>query len=136
MKHPQFGWHVKDYAEPSDRLRQRTSAIIRDYVRPRDYIAERVDRFFHEHLVGRYVIGVHIRGTDALVDPKRKESRVNFPKYFAIVERLLRKNSHALIFVASDAEDSIDRMRERFDERVIAYDSIRHKSGEFRGKAP
>ena len=136
--HTQFGERVKDYVEPSDKLRQRTSAIIRDYIRPRDYIAEKVDRFFHEHLAGRYVIGVHIRGTDALVDPNRalKESRVNFPKYFAIVERLLRAQPDARIFVASDAQSSVDQMRERFGERVIAYDSIRHKSGELAGRGP
>lgn len=134
----QFSARVKDYREPSDSLRQWTSAIIRAYVRPRDYIAEKVERFFRERLAGRYVIGVHIRGTDALVDPDRilKEHNVNFQKYFAIVERLLRAQSDSLIFVASDEQSSVDRMRERFGERVIAYDSIRHVSGELAGRGP
>ena len=134
----QFSANVKDYAEPSDSLRQWTSAIIRDYVRPRDYIAEKADRFYNHHLAGRYVIGVHIRGTDALVDPDRilKENRVSFQKNFAIVERLLRVQPDSLIFVASDAQSSVDRMRERFGKCVIAYDSIRHKSGELAGRGP
>src|SRR5262249_28448474 len=37
---PFRGEHIKDYIDPSDKLRRKTSAIIRDYIRPRNYIAE------------------------------------------------------------------------------------------------
>jgi hypothetical protein len=129
---------LKSYGNPSDRLRQATSAIIRDYVRPRVYIKEKVDRFFGEHLADRPVIGVHIRGTDSLVDPHRllKESQIHFQKYFALVEQLLRTQPNARIFVCSDAQSSVDRMRERFGNRVIAYDSIRHERGHSVGRGP
>lgn len=129
---------IKDYVDPSDRLRQKASAIIRDYIRPRHFIAEKFDRFLHECLAGQYVIGVHIRATDALVDPNRalKENQIDFQKYFAIIERLLRVQPKAGIFVASDAQSSVDIMRKQFGTRVIAYDSIRHKSGDLAGKGP
>jgi hypothetical protein len=65
-----------------------------------------------------------------------KGSRINFRKYFAIVQRLLREQPHALIFVASDTQSSVDRMRERFGNRVIAYDSLRAESGELAGRGP
>jgi hypothetical protein len=122
----------------SGKLRQITSPIIRAYIRPRAYIKERVDRFFQAQLAGKRVIGVHIRGTDALVDPRRKlkENRINFKRYFATVEKLLRQQPDACIFVASDAQLSVDRMRERFGNRVVAYDSIRHESGELAGMGP
>jgi hypothetical protein len=122
----------------SDKLRRTASGIIRTHVRPRAYITERVDCFFDEHLAGRFVIGVHIRGTDALVDPRRKlkESRINFKRYFATIEQLLRQQPDACIFVASDTQLSVDRMRERFGNRVVACDSIRHESGELAGMGP
>lgn len=83
------------------------------------------------------MIGVHIRGTDALGDPDRhvKVGRVNFRKYVSVLRRLRRKNPDALIFVASDAQDSVDRIRTTFSG-VIAYDSIRHHGGELAGRGP
>ena len=140
-------WHITIDGEglrgpptnkPSSRkIRELASAIIRDYIRPRDYIIERAYRFFHENLAGRYVIGVHIRGTDAIVDPTRhvKQSRVNYRKYIAVLRRLLRKNPNALIFIASDEQASVDRIRNAFSG-VIAYDSIRHDGGEVAGSGP
>jgi len=65
-----------------------------------------------------------------------KESHVNFRKYFRIVERLLRGQPNARIFVASDAQSPIDQMRERFGERVIVHDSLRHEDGELAASGP
>ena len=122
---------------PSRRMRELTSSIVRHYIRPRDYILEKVNRFFHEYMSNRYVIGVHIRGTDALGDPDRhvKMSSVNFRRYVSVLRRLLRKNPNALIFVASDEQASVDRIRKTFSG-VIAYDSIRHHGGELAGRGP
>jgi hypothetical protein len=125
------------YKAPSRKIRELTSTIVRDYIRPRDYITEKADRFFHKYLADRYVIGVHIRGTDALVDPDRhvRLTRVNFRKYITVLRRLRRKNPDALIFVASDAQASVDRIRKAFGG-VIAYDSTRHQGGEIAGRGP
>jgi hypothetical protein len=129
---------IKNYGYPSAQLRTATSAIFRKYVRPRGYVAEKVDRFFCDHLAGQYVIGVHIRGTDSLVDPHRllKESRIHFQRYFAIIDRLLQSQPSARIFVASDAQSSVDRMCEQYGKRVIAYNSIRHEYGHMVGTGP
>ena len=139
-------WHITVDGEvlrghpnkaPSRKIREAASAIIRDYVRPRAYIVDKADRFFDKHLAGRYVIGVHIRGTDANVDPTRpvRQTRVNYDKFIAVLRRLLRKNPDALIFVASDEQASVDRIRNAFN-KVIAYDSIRHQNGEVAGRGP
>ena len=139
-------WHITVDGEglrplpnkPSSlKIREIASAIIRDYIRPRAYIIEKADRFFHESLAGRYMIGVHIRGTDARVDPTRpfRQTRINYDKYIAVLRRLLRKNPDALIFVASDEQAAVDRIRNAFTE-VIAYDSIRHQDGEVMGRGP
>lgn len=132
------GETVKGYRAPGRALRAETARIIREYIHPRSYITEQVDRFFSEQMAGRYVIGVHIRGTDALADPDRvlKEGRINFPKYFAVIDRLIRRRPDARILVASDAHESVERVRARFPDRVIAYDSVRHESGEAAGRGP
>ena len=139
-------WHITVDGEglrghpnkaPSRKIRKAASAIIRGYVRPRAYIVEEADHFFHIHLAGRYVIGVHIRGTDANVDPTRpvRQTRVDYDKFIMVLRRLLRKNPDALIFVASDEQASVDRIRNAFNE-VIAYDSIRHQNGDVAGRGP
>jgi hypothetical protein len=38
-----------------------------------------------------------------------------------ILDRLVREHPDAAIFVASDAQSSINRIREQFGERVVAY---------------
>jgi hypothetical protein len=125
------------HESPSRKIRALTSTIIRNHIRPRPYILENVERFFREFMSNRYVIGVHIRGTDALGDPDRhvKVTQVNFDGYTSVLRRLRRKHPDALIFVASDAQESVDRIREAFSG-VIAYDSIRHHGGELTGSGP
>ena len=124
--------------EPSSRkIRELGSSIIRKYIRPRDYIIQKANRFFNEYLAGRYVIGVHIRGTDAVVDPTRhiKQTCVNYRKYVRVLRQLRRKHPDALIFVASDEQASVDLIRNTFRD-VVAYDSIRHQGGEVAGRGP
>lgn len=141
-------WHIQHDGEfvrgpqtheaPSRRLRKFTSTLVGDYIRPRDFIVEKADRFARETMAHRYVIGVHIRGTDAIGDPHRlvRQTGVNFRKYCSVLRRLLRKQPDALIFVASDAHDSVNRIRRAFGKRVIAYDSIRHEGGQIAAKGP
>jgi hypothetical protein len=140
-------WHVEVDGEglrdtstnrpPSRKVRQVASAIIRDYIRPRDYIIEKVEQFFGKYMAGRYVVGVHIRGTDANIDPSRfiRQTQVRYDHYIVALRRLRRANPDALILVASDEQASIDRMKEAFSG-VIAYDSIRHQHGEVAGRGP
>lgn len=74
--------------------------IVRAHIRPRGYIAEKAERSFASRLAGRTVIGVHIRGTDALVDPDRalKQERIDFTSYYATLEHLLARHPDAAIF--------------------------------------
>lgn len=125
--------------DPGDNVRRRAAAVIRDFVRPRDYIVSKVDRFFQDHLKERYVIGVHIRGTDAVspqeIRPYRKGS-LHLPRYAGQIERLLENQPDASIFVASDDQSSVDFIKDRFGSRVIACDSLRYQRGQVAGAGP
>jgi hypothetical protein len=127
------------FQDPGDNIRRRAAAIIRDFIRPREYIRAKVTRFLEDHLKGQYVIGVHIRGTDAVsrqeIRPYRKGS-LHLPRYVEEIERLLQYHSDAAIFVASDDQSSVDFVKNRFGSRVIAYDSLRHQGGETAGSGP
>ena len=140
-------WHITVEGEglrgprghlPSSRkLRQVASALIQTYIRPRDYIRDKADHFFRKKMDGHYVIGVHIRGTDAIGDPGRQaaQTSVNYDKFVAVLRDLIKTNPDAMIFVASDEQDSVDRIQNAF-ANVVTYDSVRHLSGEAAGWGP
>ena len=128
------GWQDPDAA-----TRERAASLIRRHVRPRNYITELVDAFFSEHMEGRTVFGVQIRGTDAVSTSEdrahRKDSLI-LENYRREVERCLASAPNARIFVATDDQRSLEFMRGAFGSRVIAYDSRRHVAGEVAGRGP
>jgi hypothetical protein len=125
--------------DPDGALRREANDIIRRFVRPRDYLRQKADCFFQHHMQGHYVVGVHARGTDAIskeeIRPHRQGSLV-LSKYVAEIQRLLEAQPEARIFVATDDQSSLDYLKEMFGGRVLAYDSVRHESGEAAGKGP
>jgi hypothetical protein len=125
--------------DPDDRIRRRVKAIIDEFIRPRRYILDKVDAFFDTHLGGRPLIGVHARGTDATSTAEPREFRqgsLDLARYVAELERLLTIRPGARILVASDEQASVDHLRARFGESVVAYDSVRHQSGEVASEGP
>jgi hypothetical protein len=129
-----YQWH-----DPEDQLRRQAKAVIDRFIRPRSYILREVDEFFARHLAGHPLIGVHARGTDAISTseprPFRQGSLV-LSRYVAEVERLLASRPGARIVVASDEQSSLNHLRKSFGDRVVAYDSLRHQSGQAAGQGP
>jgi hypothetical protein len=85
------------------------------------------------------VIGVHVRGTDAVseqeVRPHRRGSLV-LTRYVAELHRLLEVVPTAKILVATDDDRSLQYLRRAFPGRVIAYSSVRHRQGDGAGEGP
>jgi hypothetical protein len=128
-----------EWDDPSVPLRWEAKAILDSFVRPRPYILQRARVFFARHMAGHYLIGVHARGTDATspheLRPFRQGSLV-LTRYCGEIERVLAFHPHAKLFVASDEQSSLRHLAAAFPGRVIAYDSIRHESGEAAGRGP
>lgn len=77
---------------PGAALRRQTSEIIRAFVRPRRYIERAVDQFYDEHMRGCEVIGVHVRGTDAVSASETREYRqgsFDLERFGGVVTQLL-----------------------------------------------
>jgi hypothetical protein len=127
------------FEDPDETLRQMTSTIIRDYVRPRPYIREKADCFYQRHFSQHHVVGVHIRGTDAVsreeVRPHRQGS-LRLWKYAEHLEKFLRSRPDALIFVATDTQSSLDFIKSAFGDKVVYYDCLRHQKGPAAGEGP
>ena len=125
-------WH-----DPSAKLRMCTAPLIEQYIRPRTYIREKASTFFREKLEGRPIIGVHIRGTDALKDhrPFRKCSLI-IDNYIRCIDALLARMTAARIFLATDEQAVRERLSMQYGERLVSCDNVRHISGETSATGP
>lgn len=125
--------------DPSETLRRQAKAVIDGFIRPRTYILQKMDGFFERHMAGHYVIGVHARGTDATSKREVRSFRQGslvLTRYVAEIERLREQHPQAKILVASDERSSLHYLSQAFPGRVIAYDTVRHQSGEAAGLGP
>src|SRR5262249_49865175 len=113
-------------------------AIIRQYVRPRREILEIAEAFFVKNMKGKFNIGVHLRGTDSLVQGRRAGLGhvLDFARYRQCVSDLLRVYPEAGVFVASDDDSSVLRMRDLFGNGVTATTAYRHQGGDLAGRGP
>jgi hypothetical protein len=124
---------------PSAALRQHTSEIIRAFIRPRQYVERAVGRFYDNHMRGREVIGVHIRGTDAVSARETREYRqgsLDLERFAAAVTQQLNERPRARVLVATDAESSLRYLADALEDRVFFYDAVRHTTGEAAGRGP
>jgi len=124
--------------DPSPELRRRAAEIIKTYVRPRPYIKQAAADFRATHLPEPF-IGIHVRGTDAISKDERRLHRqgsLSFPHFKRAIHSALRSQPDAALFVATDSERSLERLRSWFGDRVRAYDSLRHREGPAAGRGP
>ena len=120
--------------ERADRLghwyetqRARARRIVERYIRVKPHIAQKVDGFVQAHFGHGKVIGVHMRGTDKGTAslPRHLMRIVKPPEYFRYIDDYARANGPARIFVATDQQQFLSQVRNRFGERVLSYDSKR-----------
>jgi hypothetical protein len=128
-----------EWDDPSDPLRRAAKVVLDSFVRPRAHIVQKARDFFARHMAGHYLIGVHARGTDATSKQELRTFRhgsLVLSRYYAEIERILEFQPKAKVFVASDEQSSLRHLAAAFPGRVIAYDSVRHESGEAAGQGP
>jgi hypothetical protein len=109
------------------RQRQRAHEVIQRWVRVKKDILDQVDQFYAEHMKGRAVLGVHLRGTDkgAAEGAENTRRKIGPDAYFPEVDRYLQKQPDARVFVATDQVQYLEAMRERYPDRVVASDCLR-----------
>ncbi|MEM7561568.1 MAG: hypothetical protein AAF353_00820 [Pseudomonadota bacterium] len=127
-------------SDVNDHHRRIGANIVSKYIRPRDYIVQKVEGFYFRQLSGHFVIGMHIRGTDAIGSLMR-EKEVEIVDYAAEADRIVsarrsQGESGFRIFVATDDEKYVDGLRARYGERLVCYDAIRKRNESDKGAGP
>lgn len=128
-----------EWRDPDQWLRRTCARLIEEFIRPRQLIMDRVLKFNKQYFEGKMVIGLHIRGTDAI---SSAEPRL-FRKNSLIIERYLNqiakhklKSPSAKIFVATDSVHSLNAIKEVYGQDVLSYSKILHDEGPAAGKGP
>jgi hypothetical protein len=108
--------------------RRKAFNLISKYMRPLPEVIKQVDDFYEKNLRGKFVLGVHYRGTD-----KREETRQFISRDNMLLEvsrkvyDLQRDGKDIVLFVASDEEGFVSLARQRFND-VKFTDIPRSKS--------
>ncbi|NVJ48096.1 MAG: hypothetical protein HWE07_13255 [Cytophagia bacterium] len=128
-----------EWKDPSDWLRQVSSPIIKTFIRPKEYLINRARAFEEQYFKGNPIIGVHMRGTDALSEA---EPRL-FRKNSLVIDRYLnqlflekKRLPDAKIFVATDSHASLEAIRAIYGSDLLSSSTIMHKAGQLAGNGP
>ncbi len=108
--------------------RERVHELIEKYIKVKKNILTKVDDFVDKYFDGRYVIGIHYRGTD-----KRNEApRIPYATVDHWVRECLQegKGKKPIFFVATDEQEFLDHMIEKFPDRVVYTNSERSRNGQ------
>jgi hypothetical protein len=109
------------------RQRQKAHALVTKYVRVKPHILQKVDRFHAQTMHGHHVLGIHMRGTDkGTANASARFMRIVGPdEYVREIDSYSERNGRCRIFVATDQEQYLRAMKERYGERIISSDCVR-----------
>jgi hypothetical protein len=104
--------------------RQQYHAAFVEYIRIQSHIFEKVDRVYSQYMAGHYCIGVHIRNEAHKVE-EPGNTITPLQSYIVKIDEILRlRNGKALVFLATDVETYVTRMKEAFGEKVIMQPGV------------
>lgn len=102
--------------------RKDANALIKKYVRVKWHIKKKLKQIVKNSFGRSKVIGVHYRGTDKIYeDPLAPFENVAAEVDKAIVQFETDKEAKVKIFVATDQQNFLDYMIERYPSKVIYY---------------
>jgi hypothetical protein len=113
-----FAWEVELYTSRKD-----TYSLIDRYIKVKPHIEEKVNQIVEDSFGYSTIIGVHYRGTDKCGEaPRAPYENVAAHVDETIIELEEIGHSDIKIFVATDEQDFLDYMRERYPLKIICYE--------------
>jgi hypothetical protein len=98
------------------------------------YLKEKVDKFYNDNMKGKFLIGIHVRGTDKF---SSVDSHENHPKHFTYKEYIdaiekeiklqtSKQNKPIAVFACSDEKPFIDYIEDNLGDKydVIVTDDV------------
>lgn len=115
------------YAPPRENLRnmdrKEAGRLTAEYIHPKPYLLDKVRNFSKQHFKGKYVIGVHYRGTDKILEAPRVDYAEMANKVREIVQK--QQTADYVVFVATDEQPFLEFMKKEHPHNVAWWDSVR-----------
>lgn len=106
--------------------RQRAYELIQRYIKPLPHIQEKVDAYYDDHFLGHFVIGIHHRGTDKVIEMPRVAFEKTLSALTGVINSLNEAQNNSLkIYIATDDSNFIDYMLKLYPNQVIYNDFVR-----------
>ena len=100
-------------------LRKWVHGLIGEYVRPQESIQSRVNQFYMEYMNGYNMLGVHVRGTDHMLEMEEKKLPA-MEKWIQDAEAVFKTlEQPKKIFLASDNNEIVRRFVEYFEKEKV-----------------
>lgn len=109
------------YHSQFEMSRERAHELIQKYIRIRPHIQRSVDEFCNRYFSGRYVIGIHYRGTDKL----EEAAPVSYETIVQSITEVRKEHPNALLFLATDESRFANFMNELFAGQIIMRNALR-----------
>jgi len=109
---------------PNDEGRRYIRNLIDRYIKVKPDIMKKVDTFYNEHMSGTPVLGIHIRGCNDLAPVQGVKPIKRYIKYS---RRYLKEHPESKIFVATDCQESLQKILREFGEKVCFRNVTRSK---------
>ena len=97
------------------------------------YLNNKINNFFAENLAeANKVLGVHIRGTDALVNnAERWRKTFDIQNYINCIKIFIDKyGNEGKVFVASDDAKLFNIVKNEFNDAIVEYDTFRQEEND------
>jgi len=103
--------------------RQDAARLVSKYIHPLPFIEQKVADFAKQHFKGKYVIGVHYRGTDKVLEAPRVTYEEMGKKVMEIVHK--KQRADYVVFVATDEAPFLEYMKKQHPHNIAYWDAIR-----------
>lgn len=107
----------------------RLSVIWNKYIKLQTNIEQDINERITKLFNGEKIIGVHVRGADW-----RKMKISGHPitaseeEYIKVVEKVRKKYGYSKVFLATDSEDTIEKFRNAFGNKLLYFSEIKRTS--------
>jgi hypothetical protein len=97
--------------------------LFTKYLRLKPDIQDKVDRFWSEHIKGREVLAVHLRGSDKITESPELH-RINV-QYTDSIEKYLGNRPDMAIFLLTDSVEIFEEYKQKYGDRLLYSDCFR-----------
>ncbi len=125
-----YGIYETRYEEVPDWYgiqRQKAQRVIGSRIRVKPQILAKVDGFAAQYFADDKTLGIHMRGSDKGSAHARPElMRIVKPsEYFPAIDAYISKHDSCRIFVATDQQQFLEQMVERYGDRIVSRRATR-----------